>query len=599
MKTPVFAARHLGLRPADVDHMLDTLGLDSLEALMGETLPGDIRQSRPLDLPEPVSEQGLQKLLAERAAQNKPFRSFLGMGYSGCITPPVILRNVLENPGWYTAYTPYQAEISQGRLEALLNFQQLVIDLTGMPVAGASLLDEGTAAAEAMAMFAGVTTANAPSVFFVSDACHPQTIDIVRTRAEPKGIQVLVGNPDALDFDTQGLFGALLQYPGTDGAVTDPAPFIDKAHRKDIRVAVAADLMSLVVLKPPGEMDADVVVGSAQRFGVPMGYGGPHAAFFATKSEYTRKMPGRLIGVSKDASGKQAYRMALQTREQHIRREKATSNICTAQVLLAIVSSMYAVYHGPDGLREIAKKIARQTDWLARTLDARFADPGFAQGPAKLVFQNFFDTLCVQAPPAQITLWLSAAKSQGINLRQLSEDRLTISLDEQTENQDLVDLAKVFGIDTTGAAPETETIEASPNLPPSLVRATDFLTHPVFNSHHSETEMLRYLRHLEQKDIALNRSMIPLGSCTMKLNATSEMMPVTAPAWNQAHPFAPTDQNKGYSALFDELERWLCEITGFDAVSLQPNAGSQGNLPDCWPSGATTAAGVTIIETSA
>ena len=524
--------------------MLATLGLQSLDELIDQTVPASIRLQRALDLPPGRSEFGLLREAAAIAAKNQVFRSYLGMGYSDTVTPPVILRNILENPGWYTQYTPYQPEISQGRLEALLNYQQMVEDLTALPVANASLLDEGTAAAEAMTMFHNLAKAQS-NAFYVAPDCHPQTIEVVRTRAQPFGIEIV----HALD---RPVFGALLQYPATDGAVRDPRPLIEKIHAQGGLVAVAADVLSLCLLTPPGELGADCAVGSTQRFGVPLGYGGPHAAYFATRNEFVRHMPGRIIGVSIDAQGRTALRMALQTREQHIRREKATSNICTAQALLAIISSSYAVYHGPRGLKAIAEHVHRLAAKLASALKVRHP--------------HFFDTVAVQVDDASRIL--AEAEKRQMNFRRLDEKTVGISVDETTTPDDIADILAVFG-----ARPADGD---EPRIPPALQRTSAYLQHPVFNTHHSETEMLRYLRRLESRDLSLTRSMIPLGSCTMKLNATAEMLPVTWPQFGRLHPFAPRAQAAGYTQIFAELEAMLAEITGFPGVSLQPNSGAQG-----------------------
>ena len=560
-----FVHRHIGPDASDVAKMIEVLGLPSLDALIDRTVPGSIRLQRPLDLPPGRSEHGLLQELAAIAAKNQVFRSYIGMGYSDCVTPAVILRNILENPGWYTQYTPYQPEIAQGRLEALLNYQTMVIDLTGLPVANASLLDEATAAAEAMTMVRAVGGNGNASGFFVAQDTHPQTIAVLKTRAAPLGIEVIVGDPDTFDFQ-RPIFGALLQYPATDGRVRDPRAFIEKVHRHGALAVLAADLLSLALLAPPGELGADVAVGSSQRFGVPLGYGGPHAAYFATKNEYVRHMPGRIIGVSQDAQGNRALRMALQTREQHIRREKATSNICTAQALLAIISGMYAVYHGPKGIRAIAEHVHGLTALLARALAAA----GF-----KPVYEHYFDTLRIEATAPQLKALLAAAETRQMNFRRIDEKTLGISLDETCSREDVENIVSVF---LGGRAPHVgldELGEASA-LPPALVRKSDYLQHPVFNTHHSETEMLRYMRLLESRDLSLTRSMIPLGSCTMKLNATAEMLPVTWPQFGRIHPFAPKSQTQGYAQIFSELEAMLREITGFDGVSLQPNAGAQG-----------------------
>jgi glycine dehydrogenase len=572
----LFAARHIGPDAAEEAEMLRALGVASLEALLAETVPPEIRLRAPLDLAAPVGEAEVLRELRALADQNQIWRSFIGLGYYDCFTPPVIQRNILENPGWYTQYTPYQAEISQGRLEALLNFQTMVADLTGLPVANASLLDEATAAAEAMHMLHALAPVTADQsrggVFLVSEGCHPQTIAVLRTRALPLAIEVRVGDPAAFDFGAGQVFGALLQYPATDGALPDFRALGERAHAAGALVAMATDLLALTVLTPPGEIGADVAIGSAQRFGVPLGYGGPHAAFFATRTEWARKLPGRLIGVSQDAHGNTALRMALQTREQHIRREKATSNICTAQVLLAVMAGMYAVYHGPRGLRAIAERVGGMAAVLAR---------GLERLGVRVRHRHFFDTLRVDGTAKQIAAWVAAAASRQINLRLLAEGALTISLDETTTTEDLGALLEVFAAAQPAggaAAPSVAALAREAELPwgTEAARRTPYLTHPVFNSHHSETEMLRYMRRLEAKDLSLTHAMIPLGSCTMKLNATVEMMPVTWPAWGRLHPFAPPAQAAGYRAVFSDLEGMLCAITGFSAASLQPNAGSQG-----------------------
>jgi glycine dehydrogenase len=561
-----FVKRHIGPRSHDVAHMLRLLGVASLDELMEEAVPNAIRLEGHLNLESPRSESAVLDELRAIAAQNKVFRSFIGMGYSGTITPPVIQRNILENPGWYTQYTPYQAEIAQGRMEALVNFQTMICDLTGMEISNASLLDEATAAAEAMTLCQrAMPRSSKANTFFVSDLCHPQTIAVVQTRAAPLGIHVVVGNHAAYtpDADT---FGVLLQYPTTHGDALDYGPFIEKAHAAGALVTVAADLLALVLLRPPGEFGADVVVGNSQRFGVPLGYGGPHAAFLATKDEYKRIMPGRLIGVSVDATGKPAYRLALQTREQHIRRDKATSNICTAQVLLAIMASMYAVYHGPEGLRRIAQRVRLLTAVLAQGL----TDLGYTINQAPI-----FDTLTVSGGPRAQDAIRAAALAHAVNLRYNADGAVGIALDETTTTQDLHTLLAIFG-----AADEVdlETLADRVDLsyPGEFARVTDFLTHPVFNSYLSETEMLRYIYRLQARDLSLTHSMIPLGSCTMKLNATAEMLLITLPEFAHVHPFAPLDQTQGYQLLFQRLGDWLAEITGFAAISFQPNSGAAG-----------------------
>jgi len=562
-----FASRHVGPHARDVASMLATLGLGSLEELTALTVPAAIRLERPLALPAPVSEEQALAELQRKAGKNQVLRSFIGMGYHDCHVPAVILRNVLENPGWYTQYTPYQAEIAQGRLEALLNYQTMVADLTGLPLANASLLDEATAAAEAMALCHAVAKEGRDG-FFVAEDCHPQTIAVVETRAEPLGVRVHVGRLEAVDFAAQRLFGVLAQYPATDGVVRDMGPLVARAHAEGALVAVATDLLALTLLAPPGELGADIALGSAQRFGVPMGYGGPHAAFFAVREEHKRHLPGRLVGVSKDAEGRPAFRLALQTREQHIRREKATSNICTAQVLLAIMASMYAVYHGPEGLRRIARRVHA----LTRVLRHGLRRLGFDTGQAPV-----FDTLRVRTEPAAGRAILARAREKGMNLRAYDDGSLGIALDETTLPGDVQTLVEAFA---GGAAPfrveELAEGLVDEELPAPFARRSAFLTHPVFERHHAEHEMLRYMARLQARDLSLAHSMIPLGSCTMKLNATSQMIPVTWPALAKLHPFAPVEQAEGYREIFADLEAWLAEITGFAAVSLQPNAGAQG-----------------------
>src|SRR4051794_9677599 len=555
-----FARRHIGPSPRDVAAMLETVGGKSLEALIGETLPASIRQQRPLDLGPALSESEALARMQKIAAQNEVFTSLIGQGYCGTILPPVIQRNILENPAWYTAYTPYQPEISQGRLEALFNFQTMICDLTGLDVANASLLDEATAAAEAMALAERASQAKTKS-FFVDAEVHPQTLAVLRTRAEPLGWSLVVGDP-LTDLEDADVFGALLQYPGTFGAVRDLRPAIAALKAKGALAIVAADLLALTLLASPGELGADIAIGSAQRFGVPMGYGGPHAAYMAVRDARTRSLPGRLVGLSVDSRGMPAYRLALQTREQHIRREKATSNICTAQVLLAVIASMYAVYHGPDGLTQIARNVHRR----AAVLAAGLRKLGFAPQS-----EAFFDTLSVDAGAkrAEIVARASAGK---INLG-VSETALRIALDETTTPSTVEAVWRAFGGELAYAEIDAATREA---LPDELKRTTPFLTHPVFHAHRSETEMLRYMRKLSDRDLALDRAMIPLGSCTMKLNATAEMIPLSWPEFSALHPFAPREQANGYHAMFARLEQWLCDITGYDAVSLQPNSGAQG-----------------------
>jgi glycine dehydrogenase len=564
---PDFESRHLGPGITQIRRMLDTLGIDSLAELVDSTVPAKIRMTGELSVGDAVPEHDLIASLRAIASENQVLRSYIGMGYSGTITPGVILRNILENPGWYTAYTPYQAEISQGRLEALLNFQTMVMDLTGLEIANASLLDEGTAAAEAMTMFHAEKRGKRQR-FFVSESCHPQTIEVVKTRARPQGIEVVVG--DHREFAPDGeLFGALLQYPTTDGAVEPYGGFIEKVHEVGGFVAVATDLLALALLKPPGELGADVAVGSSQRFGVPMGFGGPHAAFMAAHDTFKRKLPGRIIGVSVDADGNQALRMALQTREQHIRREKATSNICTAQVLLAVMAGMYAVYHGPEGLRRIASRVHGMTTVLA---------DGLRQLGHEVLHDTFFDTIRVRPGGVIASEVMSRALSMGINLRDFGDGTVGVALDETVRPADVDDLFVAFGREQ-GAEPTAASLAAAadePAYPQAHARSSPYLEHMVFNLYHSETEMLRYLHRLEAKDLALNTSMISLGSCTMKLNATTQMEAVTWPEFGGLHPFAPLDQAAGYARIISDLERWLGDISGLPAVSLQPNSGAQG-----------------------
>ncbi|MEL3952168.1 aminomethyl-transferring glycine dehydrogenase [Stenotrophomonas bentonitica] len=553
-----FVERHIGPNDAEIAQMLDVVGHASLDALTDAIVPAGIKSPAPLDLPESLTEvQALAKIRAI-ADKNQVFRTFIGQGYYGTLTPNVILRNVLENPAWYTAYTPYQAEISQGRMEALINFQTLCADLTGMEIANASLLDEATAAAEAMTL-AKRSAKSKSDTFFVHDAVHPQTLELLRTRAEPMGIVLRVGTPaEAMEAEA---YGVLLQYPDTFGHIGDYKALADAVHARGGLVAVATDLLALTLIAAPGEWGADIVVGNSQRFGVPFGFGGPHAAFMACRDAYKRSMPGRLIGVSVDAQGNAAYRLTLQTREQHIRREKATSNICTAQVLLAVMASMYAVYHGPEGLTRIARRTHRLAAILASALRAAGVNVG----------EHFFDTLHVKDVDAK-AIHAKAAAAR-INLRAIDSDAVGISLDETTTRADIVALGQLFGATVDVDALDAATADA---LPAGLVRTSEFLTHPVFNTHHSEHELLRYLRSLADKDLAMDRTMIPLGSCTMKLNATAEMIPVTWPEFANIHPLAPADQATGYKELIDGLEAMLVECTGYDAVSLQPNSGAQG-----------------------
>jgi len=565
MATPDrFQSRHLGPRASDLEDMLAAVGAPDLDTLIDQAVPASIRLSRPLRLPGlevAMTEREATDRLAELAADNEIWRSYLGYGYAGTITPAVIRRNILENPGWYTAYTPYQAEISQGRLEALLNYQTMVCDLTGMEIANASLLDEATAAAEAMTMSHRVDRSNRPA-FFVDAAAHPQTIAVIQTRAAPLGIEVDVGEPESLDLHaTQGrYFGILVQSPSTTGRLRELAPLCAAARAAKVLVTVATDLLSLALVAAPGTQGADIVIGNSQRFGVPMGYGGPHAAFMATRDEHKRQLPGRIIGLSQDVDGGPALRMALQTREQHIRRQKATSNICTAQVLLAVCAGAYAVYHGPDGIQAIARQVHRRAAALAQAAQA--AGLGLDEG--------YFDTVCLEVGADQGRI-LAAAAQRRINLRAHGDRHVVVALDETVREADMRDLFAVLGLPA-----EAPTLARLDTIPGGLARGGPILEHPVFHRYHSETEMMRYLKRLENKDLSLTHAMIPLGSCTMKLNAAAEMTPITWPAFGALHPFAPVDQARGYRRLFDDLEAWLGEITGFDAVSLQPNAGSQG-----------------------
>ncbi len=557
-----FSRRHIGPNPEETAEMLRAVGFDNLDGLIDATVPKNIRLDRQLNLPEPKSEAEALAELRAISKKNKIAKSFIGAGYSDCITPPVIQRNILENPGWYTAYTPYQAELAQGRLEALLNFQTMIVDLTKLDIANASMLDEATSAAEAMAL----CHASVPDrkTFLVADNCHPQTIAVVRTRAKPLGIGVKIGNFAKFKFDNT-VFGALVQYPATDGAIYDYSEFVKQAHAAGALVVVAADILALTLLKPPGEFGADVAVGNTQRFGVPLGFGGPHAAYFATRDQYKRHMPGRLVGVSHDAEGRPAYRLSLQTREQHIRRDKATSNICTAQVLLAVIASMYAVYHGPRGLRAIAERVHRRA--------SQFADGLRALG-LKIADNNFFDTIRVEVESSSVLL--EHAEKAGCNLRALGTNAVGVSLDETTTDRDLEFLMSIFRGTLVRDLAQDNVGEPSMRIPQFAIRNSEFLTHPVFNTHDTETEMLRYLKKLESRDLSLCHSMIPLGSCTMKLNATAEMFPISWPEFSKLHPFAPTEQTAGYVEMCNQLEDWLAELTGFAAISLQPNAGSQG-----------------------
>lgn len=560
-----FIARHIGPGPADEQAMLDFLGFDSLDALSASVIPESIKGTSVLDLSAGQSEADALAAIKAIAQQNQLFKNYIGQGYYNTHTPAPILRNLLENPAWYTAYTPYQPEISQGRLEALLNFQTLISDLTGLPIANASLLDEATAAAEAMTFCKRLSKNKSSQRFFASSHCHPQTLAVLLTRAEPLGIEVVIGDEHELE-DANGFFGALLQYPASNGDIFDYRELVERFHAGNALVAVAADLLALTLLSPPGEFGADVAIGSAQRFGVPLGFGGPHAAYFSTRDSFKRDMPGRLVGVSVDRHGKSALRLAMQTREQHIRREKATSNICTAQVLLANIASMYAVYHGPAGLTQIARRIHHLTAILAR---------GLMQLGVRVEQQSFFDTLTLATGSATGQLH-DKARAAGLNLREIDDQRVGISLDETTRQADVEALWSVFQTGESSIVFQALADDVAEQLPEALLRQSAILQHPVFNRYHSETELMRYLRRLADKDLALDRTMIPLGSCTMKLNAASEMIPVTWAEFGQLHPFAPAAQSQGYQLLTDELESMLCAATGYDSVSLQPNAGSQG-----------------------
>lgn len=562
-----FEDRHHGKSEKDFKAILAEIGVDSLEQLIEQTVPASIRLKNPLNLPNAKSEADFLADFKKLAQKNKIFKSFIGMGYYDTIVPNVILRNILENPGWYTAYTPYQAEIAQGRLEMLLNFQTMVIELTGMEIANASLLDEATAAAEALAMLHSVRPSSKKSAntFFVSELCHPQTIDVVIGRAVPMGIDVVVGNHETFDLTSPELYGMLLQYPATNGELIDYTDLIAAAHEQGVTVAVATDLLSLTLITPPGEMGADVVVGSAQRLGVPMGYGGPHAAFFATKDSFKRSIPGRIIGVSVDAHGNRALRMALQTREQHIRREKATSNICTAQVLLSVMASAYGVYHGPQGLKNIAGKIHGLTKLFAESVEGL---------DYKVLNKNYFDTITIEC--SDNSKIRSIAEGKEVNLRYYENGNIGVSFDQTKELSDVKILLEIFAEASGKQVLGSLKSEVEVGFAPRLNRTSDFMTHPVFNSHHTEHEMLRYLKTLENKDLSMVHSMISLGSCTMKLNATAEMIPVTWPEMGRIHPFAPINQTEGYQQLFTELTDWLSEITGFASMSLQPNSGAQG-----------------------
>ena len=557
-----FESRHNAPNATQIAEMLKVVNATSVDEVIDQTVPANIRLKKALNLPVALSEFEFLNEFKKMVSKNKIFKSFIGTGYYNCITPGVILRNILENPGWYTAYTPYQAEIAQGRMEALINYQTMIIDLTGMEIANASLLDEATAAAEALHLLYASRKASKKDAhkFFVDESTFPQVIDLLKTRANPIGIDLVVGELSKLDITEANLFGIYIQNPNNNGEIKDYTSLIESAHEKEVFVVMGADLMSLLLVKSPGEMGADVVVGCSQRFGVPMGFGGPHAAFFATKDEFKRQMPGRIIGISQDAQGNPGYRMALQTREQHIRREKATSNICTAQVLLSVMASMYAVYHGPEGL----KKIAGRVHGLAIVLESNLKAAGFKQ-----VNAVYFDTLKIAVTDKK-AIEREAIKHE-LNFRYFTDTHVGISLDETTSLKDIETILKVFGVSSLSFS-----VKAPTNLPASLVRQSSFLTHPIFNSHHSEHEMLRYIKKLESKDLSMVHSMISLGSCTMKLNATTEMIPVTWPEMGQIHPFAPSDQTQGYSEMISTLAVWLKEITGFTGISLQPNSGAQG-----------------------
>ncbi|MEM7356407.1 MAG: aminomethyl-transferring glycine dehydrogenase, partial [Acidobacteriota bacterium] len=571
--TDTFVHRHVGPQADEVAAMLGELGLGSVDELIDETVPESIRLRRALELAgidgsRQLGEVETREWLQSMVGQNQVYRSFIGMGYYDCLVPAVIQRNILENPGWYTQYTPYQAEISQGRLEALINFQTMVSDLTGLPVANASLLDEATAAAEAMGMAYSISRGKKPAFFAAAD-CHPQTLAVLATRAAGLGIELRVGDPAEVDFSSGDLFGALVQYPATDGRLVDYSAFIEAAHGAKVLVAMATDLLALTLLRSPGELGADIAIGSSQRFGVPLGFGGPHAAFLATIEKHKRQIPGRIIGISRDSQGRDAYRMAMQTREQHIRREKATSNICTAQVLLAIMAGMYAVYHGPAGLRRIAQRVRA----CALTLAAGLRRLGYDLGSSP-----FFDTLRVDTGSHSADEILRAAVDRQINLRRLDDHSVGLSLDEATTEVELETLLAVFASVAGAEAPSLAelTADLAPELPAPHRRTSEYLSHPVFHSYRTEHEMLRYLNRLEKRDLSLTTSMISLGSCTMKLNATSEMMPIGWPELSRIHPFVPADQTAGYRQMIDSLESWLCSLTGFAAMSLQPNAGAQG-----------------------
>ncbi len=567
MKTDAFALRHIGPRESDLQHLFKTIGVESLDQLIAETIPADIRLKKDLELDAPMTEYEYLNHIQELGSKNKVFKSYIGLGYHPAAIPAVIQRNIFENPGWYTAYTPYQAEIAQGRLEAILNYQTTIIELTGMEIANASLLDEGTSAAEAMALLFDVRSRdqkkNNTNKFFVSEEILPQTLSVLQTRATPKGIELVIGNHETFDFSSD-FFGAILQYPGKYGQVTDYTGFITNAHAKEIKVAVAADLLSLAKLTPPGEMGADVVVGTSQRFGIPMGYGGPHAAYFATKEEHKRSMPGRIIGVTIDANGNRALRMALGTREQHIKREKATSNICTAQVLLAVMAGMYAVYHGPKGLKYIANKVHASAVTLAEALNQL----GIYQTNTA-----FFDTLLVKADAAKVK---AVAEKNEVNFFYVDNETISISLNETTSLTDINQIVSIFAEALGKSNVQINEFANETMAPKNLERTSTFLQHNVFNNHHSESQLMRYIKKLERKDLSLNHSMISLGSCTMKLNAAAEMLPLSMANWNSIHPFAPIEQAEGYQIMLKKLEQQLNVVTGFAGTTLQPNSGAQG-----------------------
>lgn len=568
-----FIERHIGSSAQQQQEMLEAVGARSLSALIQQIVPADIQLPGPPPVGDAVTEHQALAELKAIAGQNQRYKSYIGMGYSSVLTPPVILRNMLENPGWYTAYTPYQPEVSQGRLEALLNFQTVTLDLTGLDLASASLLDEATAAAEAMALAKRASKLKGANRFFVADDVHPQTLDVVRTRAETFNFEVIVDKAEKV-LELEGVFGVLLQQVGTTGELHDYGALLAELKSRKIITSVAADFMALVLLTAPGKQGADVVFGSAQRFGVPMGYGGPHAAFFACRDEFKRSMPGRIIGVSRDVAGNTALRMAMQTREQHIRREKANSNICTSQVLLANIASLYAVYHGPQGLKRIAERIHRLTDILAA---------GLQQAGLQLRHNSWFDTLTVEVKDKAAVL--DRALSFGLNLRTDIHGAVGITLDEATSREDVQTLFAVLAGDGHGLdidALDAAVSAASASIPAAMLRQEAILTHPVFNSYHSETEMMRYMHRLERKDLALNQAMIPLGSCTMKLNAAAEMIPITWPEFSDMHPFCPPEQATGYQVMIGQLSQWLVQLTGYDAVCMQPNSGAQGNMPACW-----------------